>query len=861
MPDVTEQVASAFADQYIVEREVGRGGMATVYLATDRKHERPVALKVLHPELAAILGEERFLAEIRITARLDHPHILTLIDSGEKRGLLFYVLPFVQGESLRARLDREPQLPLSDAVAIVRQVASALDYAHRQGIIHRDIKPENILLHEGEAMLTDFGIALAVSQAAGNRLTETGLSLGTPEYMSPEQATGDRHLDQRTDVYALGAVCYEMLAGEPPVTGATAQAVIAKLLTERPTPLTVVRDGLPEYASTAVARALAKTPADRFRSAGDFANALDAGATGSAPSYGRRRPIMARLAIAAFVAASVALAVLGVRQRRAQSPGRPVLGERIQLTSSANVLDPVISPDGKQLAYFAKRCDEHHCTYAVAVQDVGSAAAHVILDGATDWYGMEWSPDRRNLIIGCALAGRIGAWLVPVLGGAPRFVGSAPATFTAGGDSLLVASPARPDSVFWIWSTTLAGLVTDSLRVSGASLGVKFVESIPGTRWIVVGVDRAAGPLLELLDRRGHVADRVAPPSPDTYAFVAGGALWLTTAAHAIVHIPIDATHGRFTERRDTIPGPFNTFSVTADGSSLVMDQGTYEWSVWRLPLADLFAGRLPDSARIAQSSTPLNVRLSPDGARLLWIRQQSASGGNVQVTQLGVTAMSGGPETAINVDGTFRAAKWEDSGLLAIASRGPQGEVHDMFVDGRSGRLLSRFDFPADSGGWDFTALSDGMAWIPASADRILVSQRNHLREFRKPAWFSGLLWLESDHLGPRISYAGPHAAFGDSVGFGVISLADGSSTQWGATTGLDARTSFLPDHSVLLVVFDTRRTIRLYRSRKPGDLKLLGTISLPWWDVDIAEDLRHAILTVRDYHSDAWMTRIRLQ
>ena len=858
MPDVTRQIASAFADQYVVERELGRGGMATVYLATDRKHERPVALKVLHPVLAAKVGEERFLAEIRITARLDHPHILTLIDSGDKGGLLFYVLPFVQGESLRARLDREPQLPLGDAVAIVRDVASALDYAHRQGIIHRDIKPENILLHEGEAMLTDFGIALAVSQAADNRLTETGLSLGTPAYMSPEQATGDRHIDQRTDVYSLGAVCYEMLAGEPPVTGATPQAVIAKLLTERPTPLAIVRDGLPEYVSSAVARALAKPPADRFSSAGEFANALDAGAAGNALPGRRRRPLVSRVAIGALAAATVALVVLGLRHARARSPGRPVLGERIQLTSSANVLDPVISPDGKQLAYFAKRCDEQHCTYAVAVQDVGSATAHIILDGATDWYGMGWSPDRRNLIVGCALAGRIGAWLVPVLGGTARFVGSAPATFTGGGDTLLVASPVRPDSVFWIWSTTLTGLVTDSLRVSGASLGVKFLDDVSGTPWIVVGVDRAGGPLLELMDRRGHVADQLEPPSPDTYAFVAGGALWLTTAAHAIVRIPIDATHGRFAERRDTIPGPFNTFSLTADGSNLVMDQGTYEWSVWRLTLPDLFAGRLPDSARIAQASTPLSVRLSSDGTRLLWIRQLSASGGNDQVTRLGVTAVSGGPETAINIDGTFRAAWWEDSVRLAIASRGPHGEVHDMLVDGRNGRQLSRFEFPADSGGWDFTALSDGMAWIPASADRVLVRQSNRVREFRKPAWFSGLLWLESDHLGPRISYAGPHAAFGDSVGFGVITLADGSSTQWAATTGLDARTSFLPDHSVLFVVFDTRRTIRLYRSRKPGDLKLLGTISRPWWDVDIADDLRHAILTVRDYHSDAWMSRV---
>jgi eukaryotic-like serine/threonine-protein kinase len=256
--------------------------MATVYLARDLKHDRDVAIKVLRPDLAAALGAERFLAEVKITAGLDHPHILTLIDSGTVDGTLFYVMPLVRGESLRARLMREKQLGIDEALTITRQIASALDYAHRQGVIHRDIKPENILLHEGEAILTDFGIALAVSEAGGDRLTGTGLSLGTPSYMSPEQAAGDRHVDARSDIYALGAVMYEMLAGEPPVTGASAQAVIAKLMTERPTPLRVLRDTVPAAVNTAVMRALAKAPIDRFATAREFAEAFSAGAAASA---------------------------------------------------------------------------------------------------------------------------------------------------------------------------------------------------------------------------------------------------------------------------------------------------------------------------------------------------------------------------------------------------------------------------------------------------------------------------------------------------------------------------------------------------------------------------------------------------
>ena len=269
-------LAESLSHIYRVERELGHGGMATVYLAEDLKHERRVAIKVLRPELAAVIGADRFVREIRTIAALQHSHILGLIDSGEVQGTAYYVMPFVEGESLRDRLTREKQLPITDAVRIATEVASALDYAHRHGVIHRDIKPENIMLHDGTALVADFGIALAVSQAGGTRMTETGMSLGTPHYMSPEQAMGEREVTARSDVYALGCVTYEMLLGEPPFTGPTAQAIVAKVVTEEPRPLTLRRGTVPGYVEAAVLTALQKLPADRFASAAEFAGALGA---------------------------------------------------------------------------------------------------------------------------------------------------------------------------------------------------------------------------------------------------------------------------------------------------------------------------------------------------------------------------------------------------------------------------------------------------------------------------------------------------------------------------------------------------------------------------------------------------------
>jgi serine/threonine protein kinase/Flp pilus assembly protein TadD len=272
-----ERIRSAFQENYTIDRELGRGGMSTVYLAQDAKHERLVALKVLHPDLAATLGPERFLREIKLAARLNHPHILPLHDSGETAGFLYYVMPYVEGESLRERLDRDRQLPIEEAVHHGRAIASALDYAHRQNIVHRDIKPENVMLYEGEAMVMDFGIAKAVSAAGSETLTQTGMMVGTPAYVSPEQAAGETNLDGRSDQYSLACVVYEMLTGERAFSGPTAQAVMAKRFTETAKPVRAVRSSVPESVEKAITRAMSTNADNRYKSAAQFSQALGSG--------------------------------------------------------------------------------------------------------------------------------------------------------------------------------------------------------------------------------------------------------------------------------------------------------------------------------------------------------------------------------------------------------------------------------------------------------------------------------------------------------------------------------------------------------------------------------------------------------
>ena len=438
-----ERLSAALADRYRIERELGQGGMATVYLAEDLKHKRKVAVKVLKPELAAVLGAERFVQEITTTAALQHPHILPLFDSGEANGFLYYVMPFIDGETLRTKLDRETQLGIDESVKIATAVADALDYAHRNGVIHRDIKPENILLHEGRPMVADFGIALALSAAAGGRMTETGLSLGTPHYMSPEQATAEREITARSDIYSLGSVLYEMLTGNPPHTGASAQQIIMKIITESAQPVTVLRKSVPPNVAAAVAKSIEKLPADRFENAKAFADALvdssfvtnASGATSMTFARGGASRIN-RVLVALSVILVVALVWQTVRQPAGTGPraydvalpdsaplnatkfgdnfvvsplgdfvlyvrgGRREIWYRSLLVETVRRVDateqasrPTISGDGRQFAFIREGNPES----TVEIMSIAGGTPTVIAR-TRDPNSVRWMPDSRILL-------------------------------------------------------------------------------------------------------------------------------------------------------------------------------------------------------------------------------------------------------------------------------------------------------------------------------------------------------------------------------------------------------------------------------------------------------------------------------
>jgi serine/threonine-protein kinase len=503
LPDA---LAAALAGSYLIERPLGAGGMATVFLAEDVRHHRKVAVKVLHPELSAVLGPERFLQEIALTARLQHPHILPLFDSGSVDGQLYYVMPVVEGETLRGRLAREHQLPVSDALRIAGEIADALDYAHRHGVVHRDIKPENVLLHDGHALVADFGIALAVSEAGGERMTQTGLSLGTPQYMAPEQAMGERVVDARADVYALGAVLYEMLSGEPPFTGPTAQAIVARVLTDEPRSLVAARRSVPPQVDDAVRTALEKLPADRFANAADFAAALrqpmgePRGARRSAEPV--RRPLLAWGAAAVVAAALVAVAAYALGNRNGSRTAVPLAFERaVQVTADPGLeVMPALSPDGRSVAYAAGTS----ASLRIFVRPVaGGRPIALTSDSADVQTDPHWSRDGNRVLF----LSRGSAFSAPASGGparpelpAPRGGGLAWADWSPDGasigyvveDSLFVrdaGGATRRLAVFL--EPSLCSWSPDGARIACASGNRQFTT--PGMRygnlspsWIVV---------------------------------------------------------------------------------------------------------------------------------------------------------------------------------------------------------------------------------------------------------------------------------------------------------------------------------------------------------------------------------------
>jgi serine/threonine-protein kinase len=526
MPEIVSQLKTALADRYVIERELGAGGMAMVYLAHDVKHERNVALKVLRPELAAVIGAERFLAEIKVTANLQHPHILPLHDSGEADSFLYYVMPYVEGQTLRDKLDQEKQLGIEEAIELTKGVASALDYAHRQGVIHRDIKPENVLIHDGNPLIADFGIALALSHAGGNRLTETGLSIGTPHYMSPEQAMGDRELDARSDVYSLGAMLYEMLAGDPPYTGSTAQAIVAKVITEKAPPVTASRDTVPSHVAAAIQKALNKLPADRFSTAAQFADALaNPASAGTAPvastaeaAEEKMRPRAGRALsswqLGVAIVAAVALgAVIGGLRRNAPSEmegpvARFTLGVRLGDVDFGQGLE--LSADGSQLIYIGVGENGGSQLYLRPMDEVES----IPIAGTEGSLVMVpfLSPDGERLGFYADQQLRT----VPVRGGAPRTI--ARMSPTSGGaswgpDDQIVFQPDFGAGLMIVEAEGGDPRLLTSVDTSAGELDHRWPHIVPNGKWVLftlwrgsVGSARLAtvsletGEVRELLD-------------------------------------------------------------------------------------------------------------------------------------------------------------------------------------------------------------------------------------------------------------------------------------------------------------------------------------------------------------------------
>ncbi len=684
-----QRLSAALADRYAIERELGQGGMATVYLAHDLKHERDVAIKVLQPDLGAALGSERFLSEIKTTARLQHPHILPLLDSGDAGGLLYYVMPVVTGETLRERLTRERQLPIPEAVRIAREVASALDYAHRHQVIHRDIKPENILLHDGQALVADFGIALAVESAGGQRLTQTGLSLGTPQYMSPEQAMGEKTIDARSDVYALGAVTYEMLAGDAPFTGTSVQAIVAKVMNERPTPLHTLRDTVPPGIELAVLTALAKLPADRYATAAEFATALlSPSATLAAPARQGLRRNRPALVLGGVALVALAAAVWGWLRPQAAPP---VVRYRIALDSVPATSDGAgalaLSPDGSVLVHsgglsgplLLRRRNE---------------LAFTAMPGTEGGRSPFFAPDGRQL--GFVVGNRL---LVAPLDGGPPVVHA---------EGLTGWSPT------WGADGYIYGL---NQGFDPAGLGIWRLAARPGAPLEpVTALDTAAGERqhsrAELLPRGdailfsivysdGRSAIAVAEVRTGRHTvlvsgvrarFARSGHLLYSTSDGKLWSAPFDdraralsGTPAIVGERlRSTVVGPLD-FAVSATGTlAYVVDDAS---DLRELAWVSRDGRTQPvDSAWKGAFVSPA---LSPDGSRLAVTVREAAS------ADIWVQPTGGGPRTKLTF-GTIPSEDpaWTPDGrsLTYLAGTASTGDVWSRQVDGAEGprRLLA---------------------------------------------------------------------------------------------------------------------------------------------------------------------------
>jgi serine/threonine-protein kinase len=608
MPELAATLSPLLAERYEIEREIGRGGMATVFLARDVRHERSVALKVLDPELGAVLGSDRFLTEIRTTAHLQHPNLLPLFDSGTVAGLLYYVMPYVEGESLRHRLDREKQLPIDDAVRIATGIAEALVYAHARGVIHRDLKPENVLLQSGQPVVADFGIALALSAAGGPRLTQTGLSLGTPQYMSPEQATGDRQIDARSDLYSLGAVLYEMLTGEPPHTGTTVQAVIAKLLTEEPRAVRVLRPGVSPHLERVVASLLAKLPADRIPSAERLVAALQERGDSVVAAPRTVTPRLTTYLPWVLLAAALALLLPGrIRGNRADASRTLTATLPVNLRGIGS--EPIISPDARYVVY-AGDVDSRRRLH---VRSLTTGQTRVI-EGTDDAERPFLSPDGRWL----AYFARRKLFRIPTDGGRIEELATVPddpfraGTWTSRGQ--IIVTGGAP-----LYRLPPTGGRLTRITAEGAK-GCIWPEPTPDGRYVACNVGGPGGvedDLLNFVEIATGKRTSTTIPIRNPIGFYLGHLIFRQGVENVIMAVKFDAKRVAVDGEPFQLYGPTRAFSVADNGTAVISENDGAQRIVLR-------AG--DSTSTVWNPPWPVkSPRFSPDGRFLAVVKAQGS--------------------------------------------------------------------------------------------------------------------------------------------------------------------------------------------------------------------------------------------
>jgi Tol biopolymer transport system component len=736
MADLLERLKAALADRYTIDRELGSGGMATVYLARDLKHERQVAIKVLRPELAAALGPERFHQEIKIAANLTHPHILPLHDSGEADGFLYYVMPHVEGESLRDKLVKEGELPIAEAVRILRDIVDALGHAHKHGVVHRDIKPDNVLLSERHALVTDFGVAKAVSEATGaQKLTTEGVALGTPAYMSPEQAAADKHIDRRADIYAVGVVAYELLTGRTPFLAATPQMILSAHITETPEPVTKYRESVPPALEQLVMKCLEKKAADRWQSGEELLPQLEALATpsgGMTPTgtmpvdrVAKRRWMMAGGA----VGVAVALIVIAVALSRlmAPSPITITMSNITQVTHDPGLeFQPAISPNGDEVAYVVGPIGNPRLVVR-STHDIASGGA---TRPGEETGGLHWLPQWTSsgaslrfyacqvatggLGSGCAwketgkLGGAVRTVSVPRL--SPRYAWSPDGTRVAFsvGDSIFACAVdgGEPQllgvQVVEAWGPHSLAWSPDGRRISYVNGNPYWLYSANVSTSSIWVIDASGGEPVQVTD---ETAMNLSPQ-------------WLPDSRHLLFVSDRDGSRGIYVVEvgADGPRGPArsvlgssdpHSISISADGRRLAYAKFLVAQNIWSIPIPRSGVVSTEDAVPVTTGNQVIEEHsLSPDGE---WIAFDSDLQGEFDIYKQRLTG--GSPELVVDITGDAFDPVWSPDGseIAFYAGRGTGGES-DVFVmpaDGGTPEQITHFPGFDNSPSWSPDGLS----------------------------------------------------------------------------------------------------------------------------------------------------------